>query len=256
MRQFVLPREMPGGGQIRIEDADSKYILKVLRLNKGDTFPAVDKQGKRYHLKITDTGSNYFTADCSETEEHKNEELPSIILIQCLPKGKKLETIVRQAVEGGVSKIIPVQSENSVAVIKEDRNSKKTERLEKIAQEAAQQSGNSGVPEITAPIKMKDLQMVLESQNIDGVKLFFHQDRLAKKSLHRYLSSKAKTVCILIGPEGGFSPNEVNLLIASGFLPVYLGGNVLRTETAAIYALGAVKTILLEREEWKTDIQK
>ncbi|MDC7226200.1 MAG: RsmE family RNA methyltransferase [Spirochaetales bacterium] len=262
MRQFVLPSGYSGEGSVRIEGADSKYILKVLRLGPGDSFPAVDHRGLRYSLEITASGSDYFTANCSPvtvstgnlagTQNHKTR----LILLQCLPKGKKLEIIIRQAVEAGVDLIIPVESEHSVALIKEERASRKTDRLRKIAEEAAQQSGNAGVPEILPAVKMPLLPKVLKNEEADGLKLFFHQERLAKESLHRYLNSDLDTVCILIGPEGGLSNEETDFLLATGFHPVYLGENVLRTETAAIYALGAVKTILLEKDEWKTDIRE
>jgi len=261
VRQYVLPPGTVPAGSVRISGKDSRYILRVLRLAEGDSFPAVDHRGNCFTLKITAAGPDYFTADCREDSSKTEamagrENLPDITLVQCLPKGKKLELIVRQAVEAGVRAVIPVESANSVALIKEDRSSRKNERLEKIAEEAAQQSGNRGVPVIYPAEKMKALPEFLKREGFDGLKLFFHQDRLEKSSLHRYLNGRFDSVTILIGPEGGLSSDETEFLLASGFYPVYLGENVLRTETAAIYALGAVKTILLEKEEWKTDIRE
>ena len=103
---------------------------------------------------------------------------------------------------------------------------------------------------------MNELQEKLSDNGIDGIKLFFHQNRLEKGSLHGYLNSSTDSICVMIGPEGGLSDEETDFLLASGFHPVYLGENVLRTETAAIYALGAVNTILLEKNEWTTDIRE
>lgn len=260
MRQFVLPPTFNGGGSIKISGADSKYILKVLRLKTGDGFPAVDSGGNRFMLEITAIGADYFKAVCTASNPvvpaAETANIPRIILLQCLPKGKKLELIVRQAVESGAGMIIPIESAHSVAHIKDDRSAKKTGRLKKIAEEAAQQSGNRGVPEILEPVKIASLPEILSEHSIKGLKLFFHQKRLEKSSLHGYLYNPADSVCILIGPEGGLSNTETDFLLASGFYPVYLGENVLRTETAAVYALGAVKTILLEKSAWKTDIRK
>ena len=262
MRQFVLPPDFSGAGTIKITGADSKYILKVLRLSVGDSFPAVDRQGLRYSLEITETGNESFTAACkpvtvsAASSRQKKPGRTRLVLLQCLPKGKKLELIVRQAVEAGVNLIIPVESVHSVAVIKEDRSAKKAERLRKIAEEAAQQSGNAGVPKILPAVKLPELPKLLEKEGLNSLKLFFHQERLAKDSLHGYLNRNPESICIFIGPEGGFSVEETDFLLATGFYPVYLGENVLRTETAAIYALGAVKTILLEKDEWKTDIRE
>ena len=262
MRQFVLPPDYSGDGTIKISGADSKYILKVLRLSTGDIFPAVDRRGLRYSLEITSADNESFTAACRPVTVSAASPRPAkkhktrTVLLQCLPKGKKLELIVRQAVEAGVDLIIPVESVHSVAVIKEDRSARKADRLRKIAEEAAQQSGNAGVPEILPAVKLPELPGILEKEGIKNLKLFFHQERLAKDSLHGYLNNYPESVCILIGPEGGFSVEETEFLLATGFYPVYLGENVLRTETAAIYALGAVKTILLEKDEWKTDIRE
>ncbi len=259
MRQFILPEACAGEGEIRLTGADSKYLLKVLRLKTGAEFPAVDKAGKPYILTITEEGGDYLKANLREDAAAASSNIidkAKIILIQCLPKGKKLEMIVRQAVEAGVAMIIPVESENTVPVIKGERSGKRQQRLQKIAAEAAQQSGNRGIPVILEPAAISDLPEILKQNEIEGMKLFFHQDQLAKASLHRYLNDSPETVSILIGPEGGISPAETDFLLASGFYPVYLGGNVLRTETAAIYALGAVKTILLEKDEWITTILK
>lgn len=266
MRQFVLPPEYDGGDNIRISGADSRYILKVLRLREGSSFPATDRSGRRYTLTITETGKSsgggWFGARCAPAEveqntaEERGESSARIILLQCLPKGKKLETVVRQAVEAGAAMVVPVESENSVAKIEAEKNDKKTARLRKISEEAAQQSGNRGVPEVSEAIRFNKIPAFLEKNKIDGTNLFFHQERLEQGSLHGYLDSDCGTVCVLIGPEGGLSGKETDFLLASGFHPVYLGENVLRTETAAIYALGAVKTILLEKDTWKTDIRE
>ncbi len=255
MRQFVLPPNYDGEGGVKISGADAKYILRVLRLKAGDSFPGVNRTGDRFTLRITETGGNFFTASVSA--DRGGKAMPETVLIQCLPKGKKLELIIRQAVEAGVSMIIPVESENSVPRIHQDRADKRQIRLEKIAEEAAQQSGNRGVPEICSAVKMKDLPKSLEEKQILGTRLFFHQKRLAQNGLHSYLDSEeCEPVCILIGPEGGLSGTETDFLLASDFYPVYLGENVLRTETAAIYALGAVNTILLEKRKWTIDIRE
>ncbi|MBI9107265.1 MAG: 16S rRNA (uracil(1498)-N(3))-methyltransferase [Spirochaetales bacterium] len=255
MRQFVLPDGLTGQDEIRLTGDEWRYLIKVLRLKTEAEIPAVDRAGRRYMLTIIEEGEDYLRAGCRALTDEAPVG-PDLILIQCLPKGKKLEMIVRQAVEAGVSMIIPVESENTVPVIKEERSDRKQLRLQKIAAEAAQQSGNRGIPDILPPCLIRDLPSILEQREIRGMKLFFHQDRLAKGSLHRYLNDCPASVSVLIGPEGGISPAETDFLLASGFYPVYLGQNVLRTETAAIYALGAVKTILLEKDEWIIDIPK
>jgi 16S rRNA (uracil1498-N3)-methyltransferase len=205
MRQFILPDDCVGKSELKLTGADSKYLLKVLRLKIGAEIPAVDRSGGSYILTITEEGENYLKAGCRSVEKRSNPE-PDLILIQCLPKGKKLEMIVRQAVEAGVKMIIPIESENTVPVIKNERSAKKQQRLQKIASEAAQQSGNRGIPDILPPTGIQELPKILDKWKINSQKLFFHQDQLAKGSLHRYLYDNPQSVSILIGPEGGISP--------------------------------------------------
>jgi 16S rRNA (uracil1498-N3)-methyltransferase len=80
--------------------------------------------------------------------------------------------------------------------------------------------------------------------------IFFHQNTIENKSLHLYLFSATGKINIILGPEGGFSDNEVRFMMEKEFLPAYLGQNILRAETAAIYGIAAIKTILLEKEKW------
>ena len=257
MKQYILPPEFSGEDHIILRGSSSRYLLKVLRHRKGDSLPAADRSGGMWTLTITETGRDYLAADCIRTRTPEAGTAPtadrrcSIVLLQCLPKGKKLDLIVRQAVEAGVSAIVTVESDNTVPVIKQERSVRQAGRLEKICEEAAQQSGNPGIPKLYPAVRLKELPSFLCSEIKADVKLFFHQEDLDKGSLHGYLIDNPESAAVLIGPEGGFSPEETEFLLASGFHPVYLGKNVLRTETAAIYALGAVNTILLENKEWK-----
>ena len=181
--------------------------------------------------------------DTSLIEETEYE----ISLYQALPKGRKMELIVRQATELGVRRIVPVLSEHSLVKITKAEADSKRQRWQRIAREALQQSGAARLPQIEQPIGLTEL---LE-RNDPGRVLFFHQVRLAAGSLHECLAEVPVRLSLLIGPEGGFSEGEVESLVGSGFTPVYLGDTVLRSETAALAALAAVKMILQERSNWK-----
>jgi 16S rRNA (uracil1498-N3)-methyltransferase len=97
------------------------------------------------------------------------------------------------------------------------------------------------------------MSRISEHWNGAGPGLFFHQHPLEQSALHRYLSHYPSDVAVAIGPEGGFSDAEIELLRSAGFSPVYLHTNILRGETAAVYALGAVQTILTERRFWSPE---
>jgi len=166
----------------------------------------------------------------------------NIQLCCCLPKGKKLDLIIRQATEAGISQIIPLYSDHSL--IKYDKESdvrKKMDRWEKIIREALQQSGSPVLTKISAPIPVASLP-VLDTSRERG--FFCHQEKLQRNSLNDLISGTPDTVRIIIGPEGGLSEKEVQLLSDRGYSPLYLGDNVLRTETACLFATAAVITLL------------
>ncbi|MFO7849920.1 MAG: RsmE family RNA methyltransferase [Spirochaetia bacterium] len=174
--------------------------------------------------------------------------LPEIHLFQCLLKGKKMDCVIRKAVEAGVRRLIPVKSDYTIPVYDDDKENKKRRRWEAIVREAVQQSGSAVVTELSEPTELAQISNFFGKNDLA---LFFHHEPLDQSSLHRYLSHYPKRVAIAIGPEGGFSSRETEILRRAGFYPVHLHTNVLRAETAAVYALGAVQTILTERAFWK-----
>lgn len=247
MKQFILPESWTGSGSLILGEEDSHYFLRVKRLNKGDCFTAMDKEGRRYNAEILDC-DELCTLALTPLEEAR-ERGPEIVLWQCIPKGKKIDLIIRQAVEAGVSKVIPIISDHAVPSFKTvAEKEKKRERWNKIATEAAQQSGTSFLTEIGPLLTMDE---ALDQWNTQGPGLFCHQIPLKETSLHRVLEESHETISLVIGPEGGISDRETEILQKKGFQPVYLGDNILRAETAATFALGAIKIILLEKKYWK-----
>jgi 16S rRNA (uracil1498-N3)-methyltransferase len=168
-----------------------------------------------------------------------------ITLLQCLPKGRKIDLIVRQATEAGVSRIVLVVSEH--CIVRPEEGDGRRERLLAIAREAVQQSGAARLPGIDGP---RSLASVAQAGQDWGTALFFHEKPRGNMSLHALLAGGPSRVTALIGPEGGLSDGEALLLEAAGFKPVHLGSRVLRVETAATYALGAMTTILQEKQAW------
>ncbi len=174
-----------------------------------------------------------------------------ITLFQCVPKGNKMDLIVRQAVEAGVETVVPVQSENSIPRLNDDNFDKKRQRWLRIARQAMQQCGRRNVPVITPPVAVSEVSKLWnENAGPADICLFFHEKSLGHGGLHDLLSGGPQAVGICVGPEGGFSPGEVTGLLKSGLQPVYINTNVLRSETAALYAVAAVQTIILERTSW------
>jgi len=248
MKQFLLPSEYSGEPVISISGSDHHYIKHVRRLKKGDSFLGRDKEGRLYQLIIQAEARNTLVLRSIKKDE-REDSLPSAMnLFQCLPKGNKMDLIVRQATEAGINRIVALISDHTVnrRTGKEIIESR-IPRWERIAKEALQQSGASVLPRIEGPIPLAEA-----SRGLKGCNLLFHQEPLANWGLHHCLSERPAEVNILIGPEGGFADTEIETLLKTGFQPVSMGDTVLRVETAAIAAILVVKILLLEMNSWKT----
>ena len=169
-------------------------------------------------------------------EKVKNNTEPSVFvtLYLCLTKGDKMDTAVRQAVEMGVSKIVPVLSTNCVSRPDDKSLIKKQERWQKIADEAAGQSGRGILPEVTQCISFKKAAELIKN---DDLCLFFYE--IGGTPLDK-LNNNTKTVSVIIGPEGGFSKEEAEKLESIGARVTTLGPRILRAETAPVAAVAAV----------------
>ena len=256
MRLFLLPPDFCPGSPLVLKGRDYNYVVNVLRLKEGSRMTGRDRSGKPWGLTIDSITSESCTLSASETETaaETTDTLPStgpsknIILYQCQPKGRKMDDIIRMATEAGVLAIVPVKSRYCVSDIS-SKEKTKLARYDAVVREAVQQSG-SLVP--TTVENVIDISMVPDhfeqlcrKLNQKGKGLFFHQSRIREdqKDLPSLLDGFEGTVGILIGSEGGFSEEEAKLLTDKEFNPVLLKTNILRCETAAIYAVAAVQTI-------------
>ena len=249
MRQYLLPASYAGQPTLTVRGNDWRHLTRVLRLRVGDTLAARDVHGRRYRMRIGRLGRTSCNIELVPEETQAGEAGPAapsgprLTLLQCLPKGRKIDLIVRQATEAGVSRIVPVLSERSLGTAGEERGA----RLRRIAEEAMEQSGRDRLPDIDDP---RPLASIARDRWETGI--LFHEASAGAVPLHRLLAHGPTEVCILIGPEGGFAPAEVEVLAAAGFRIAHVGETVLRVETAAIYAIAAVMTILQERNDWKS----
>jgi 16S rRNA (uracil1498-N3)-methyltransferase len=256
MKQFILNCEPDRNGQVRLEGGDYRYLVQVRRLAPGEYFPALLPDGAEVLVRVRSVENHVLVGEIAQAEFSRGEpacrnNLPPIILFQALPKGEKMDIIVRQAAEGGLTEIVPFVSEFSIA--KEPRN--KLLRWERIIKEARQQSGSTIATAIRQPVPLNGLFTYWDQKKIQwpGVLgLLFHHLPLANVGLHRYLDTSPEAVVLVIGPEGGFSPAEADRFLVAGLKPFTIGDTILRTETAALYAAAAVRVLLLERDTWET----
>jgi 16S rRNA (uracil1498-N3)-methyltransferase len=285
MRQFILPDDWDGGPNCRVEGGRARYVARVLRLGPGDSFPARDASGRAWACKVLESSPESLLLAVSpppaEAEapgayapdiRHGRPSpgpaaagepdlaaaaipaataAPRIILVQGLPKGAKMDLIVRQAAEAGVAAVVPLLSSRSAAR-GEGTGRERRSRWDRVVREALQQSGSSVSTKVLEPVQLSGLADTLAALGLgpECPRILFHEAPLAQSSLHGYLSQAPQALALCVGPEGGFAPDEAQSLVAAGFRPLRLAGAILRAETAALYAVAAAQTILSERSSW------
>ncbi len=259
MRVFLLPKSFSGQPSITLSGKDFHYLIHVLRYNEGSLFTGRALDGSLWSLLINqvDTDRGTCTVSCSASpDQNLNslpliEHLPEIQVYQCLLKGKKFDILLRQLVEIGISRIIPVQSEFTVPDLLSKNSQNKLRRWKQIRDEALQQSGSAVMTHIEQPLLFSSLP---DDWSSYGLGIFFHHVPLHRESLKDIIVSYINTsvsphfpVSIVIGPEGGLSDIETAVLIKAGFKPAFLKTNILRAETAALYASACTQMILAEK---------
>lgn len=267
MRRFLLTLPPDSEGRVRLTGKDHRYLCRVLRLRQGDWFPASLPSGEEVRFHIRSIGSTSLEGQVLREEGLDRPRgtvgkpqpgiggaVPPIILCQSLPKGQKMDLIVRQATEAGIERILPFVSEHSVPTVGNDAEGiRKKERWDRIVKEARQQSGSPVATTVEKPTSTDGIVEFWKSFSLSKAKtvgILFHQDPLAQGTLHGYLSGCPEAVILVVGPEGGFSDSEASKFLDAGFKPILLGGTILRTETAALFAAAATHVILLESASW------
>ncbi|QQO09674.1 RsmE family RNA methyltransferase [Breznakiella homolactica] len=260
MKQFLLKTAPDDSGTVSVTGDDFHYLVRVRRLKPGDVFSAVTPSGEKVNLRVGSVSSRRLTGSCTASTGNSAElpeqtavtcPEPRILLFQAIPKGSKMDLIVRQAAEGAVSEVVPFYSAHSIP--RDTGREAKTERWRKIIREARQQSGSLVETTVRPPDSIGGILSyweTIKSRNSSALGLLLHQDPLEQGSFHGYLGSNPELVALAVGPEGGFSAAETALFADAGFKPLVIGSTVLRTETAALCGVAAVRIILLEKSSW------
>ena len=239
-RYFINQVIQSVGEMISVPKEQEHHMIKVMRMNVGECCEIVDEKEQLYIAKITQLSPFELTI-----EEHKEQqvELPiDVTIFVGLSKGDKLETIVQKATELGVHTIVPVEMKRNMVKWTKDKSQKKIERLQKIAQEAAEQSHRLHMPKVLELMTLKE-SVVLAKQSTKALVAF---EEVAKQgeaaTLVQSLTSlkEGDSIAFYFGPEGGFDVQEIEYLNSQEVYSCALGPRILRAETAPMYALAAV----------------
>ena len=224
---------------IRLESEDEHHLLHVMRMKKDDEIEVVASD-KLFLCRIENTNPlNIYIVHEIAIDVELNED---ITLLFALTKGDRTDLVVQKATELGVKKIALIQSERTVVRYEEKDIAKKCARYQKIMKEASEQSHRLVVPTLLGIYNLKKLPKEVYS---DLNYVAYEKDANDVEGSFKGLA-KGKSITILVGPEGGFSEEEINMLVKQGFIRTSLGKRILRAETAAIYALSVIG-YLLER---------
>ncbi len=270
MRQYVASENLDKKGILYVHGKEFKYFSSVLRLKAGDMIYVRLLDGTLQPMTVSkiDSAERCVVLQCAGSKQEKqnlgaNEAPPlqkntgtELWLFQFIAKPPKMELILRQAVECGVSYFVPVVGEfcqkgNVESAVKKSDES--DERWKRIVTEAREQSGSPVATKILKALSVKEAALLWKekcsSKNAKAVVLYEQTE--STLPIQEALKTDSKTSCaaICVGAEGGISPNEVLLLQENGFCPIHFETNILRCETAALYGIAAVQTMLTIMEK-------
>ena len=218
-------------GRVRLDAEESGHCVRVLRHRPGDEISVIDGRGTLYRCALEIADAKGAEARVLEAQRGYGAHPYHLTMAVCPTKNiDRFEWFVEKATEIGVDVIAPVIGERS------ERRVLKTDRLRRLALSAAKQSLKAAIPTVAEPQSVRDFILAAPA---DALKLICYCfDDVERKQIQQLLP--AKEICILIGPEGDFSPEEAALARERGWVPVSLGDSRLRTETAAVVAATAV----------------
>ncbi|MFZ3122875.1 MAG: 16S rRNA (uracil(1498)-N(3))-methyltransferase [Thermodesulfovibrionales bacterium] len=277
--RIILKKEEIKGNRITLSGEKARYLISVLRCSAGDELQVFDGEGSLYKSKITGIENKKVIIDLLEQISLNAESPLNLTLVQGILKGEKMDMVIQKATELGVKEIIPAITERS-----QIRHTRKVDRWRKIAEEASRQSGRTMIPVVHEPMEFSNFfegycnppvpplekggkggfESLVNSHKIKGF-IFWEEGGLPlKEAIEKMQDTRYKmqdtrenlsnhpescimnpaSLYLLIGPEGGFSKEEVSLAVSKGLITVSLGKRILRAETAAISAVALIQFLL------------
>ncbi len=223
---------------LQLDDEQSLYVGRVLRLRVGDAIAVFNGESGEFSATVSSLGKTSAAIAVGAALESSTESPLKVHLVQGVSRGERMDLIVQKATELGVKRISPVLTEYGVVKLDRSRAAKRREHWQKIAESACEQSGRIRPPLIDEPLSLKTwLGAKTPESDVD---LILRLDATAPMAS---LQPPRTKVCLLIGPEGGFSDTEYDDASVAGFTAVSLGPRVLRTETAAIAAIAVAESM-------------
>jgi len=239
MHRFYLPPQQTGDTALLLAGAEAHHALRVLRLRPGERVTVLDGAGHEFFCTIAETFRGQVRL--AVVEKRYIPPLPcQIVLLQAVPKGKLIESILQKATELGAARIVPLLTERVVKQLDEEDAAQKAEKWRAVAIEAIKQCGSAWLPEVSTPLTPAQFLARQEKFELPLLGSLQSDSKHPREYIRAFREQHGRlpnSVCVWIGPEGDFSPAELAAIQSGGAHPITLGRLVLRTDTAAVYCL-------------------
>jgi 16S rRNA (uracil1498-N3)-methyltransferase len=245
-RVFVAG-ELQSGSVVELPRETGAHLAKVLRARSGDEVVLFNGDGREFTGAIEKVQGSRVSASIGAARSVDRESPFQLTLVQCVPRGDRMDFIVQKATELGVARIVPVLSQRSVVRLDQSQSSSKQAHWLAVAVSACEQSGRNRLPSLHTPVPLLSYLGGLPQAAAGELRFVLEPERVRRtehgaRSIDVASPQSASHAAIAIGPEGGFAPEELEAFDLSAFARMALGPRVLRTETAAIAAIVALQT--------------
>ncbi len=244
MARFYIPPHLWKLDKLALDGGEAHHAVDVLRLAVGDRVTVFNGQGGEATAEIV-----IATKQAVQLRSIQSAKTPPLVceitLGQAIPKGKNMELIIEKATELGAARIVPLLSERTVVACDPDDALKKKQKWQRVAIEASKQCGQNWLPSVLTPQTPKEFFNGGHGFDLMLIASLQPDARSVKQVLKEFGEKRPRSVLILVGPEGDFTPAEISLAKAHGCRPITLGPIILRTETAALYCMSVLSHELL-----------
>jgi len=241
--RFYHPEEIIAGTVIELSAGNKHHAARVLRLKEGDAVTLFNGQGGEFSAHITSITKSSTAVRINAYHAVERESPLPIELAQAVCVNEKMDWIIQKAVELGVTRIQPVTTARSIVHLSGERADKRQQHWQKIIISACEQCGRNQVPQVLPLISLLEWLSRKKADRSPHDSCFI-LSTTATQSLKEIAKPSADAnLALVIGPEGGFTPEEETAVLHTGFVPVHLGKRILRTESAALTAIAALQTL-------------
>ena len=249
MHRFYLPPEDCREPRCELRDAEAYHAQHVLRIKRGERVSVLDGAGSEFVCEVEDPTRGAVALRVLE-KKFSPPRPGQITLLQALPKGKLIEDLIQKAVELGVHRIVPLLSERVVTQLDPEGAKAKAVKWRTIAVEAIKQCGSAWLPQVEAPLSLQAFLQRGEYFDLALIGSLQEKRRHPRIYFDEYVAAHGKvpnTLALWVGPEGDFTPAELEAVQVAGARPMTMGRLVLRCETAAVYGLSVLNYELQSR---------